>query len=93
MRKHSLHPHQQGRLRQDTCRIGIARQTQSGFGSTEDLEQLKRLESRAAAPQRRLNILLRAQALRRKMRRRRKKLLPGSAELLDQLRGQRDCGI
>jgi hypothetical protein len=40
-----------------------------------------------------MNILLQAQALRRKMRRRRKKLLPDSAELLDELRGQRDRGI
>lgn len=61
--------------------------------STEDLEKLERLENRAAAPQRPLNILLRAQALRGKMRRRRKKLLPDSAELLDQLRAQRDRGI
>lgn len=61
--------------------------------STEDLEKLERLENRAAAPQRSLNILFRAQALRGKMRRRRKKLLPDSAELLDQMRGQRDRGI
>lgn len=32
--------------------------------STEDLEKPERLENRAAAPKRRLNILLRAQALR-----------------------------
>jgi prevent-host-death family protein len=61
--------------------------------STEDLEKLERLENRAAAPQRPLNILLRAQTLRGKMRRRRRKLLPASAELLDQLRAQRDRGI
>ena len=61
--------------------------------STEDLEKLERLENRAAAPQRPLNTLLRAQALRGKIRRRRKQLLPDSAELLDQMRGQRDRGI
>ena len=61
--------------------------------STEDLEKLERLENRAAARQRPLNILLRAQALRERTRRRRKKLLPDSAELLDQLRAQRDSGI
>lgn len=60
--------------------------------STEDLEKLERLEKRGATPQRRLSILLQAQALRRKMRRRRKKLLSDSAELVDQLRGQRDRG-
>jgi prevent-host-death family protein len=60
--------------------------------STEDLEKLERLEKRGAAPQRRLSILLQAQALRGKMLRRRKKSLPDSAELLDRLRGQRDRG-
>jgi prevent-host-death family protein len=60
--------------------------------STEDLEKLERLEKRGAAPQRRLSILLQAQALRRKMRRRRKKWLSDSAELVDQLREQRDRG-
>ena len=58
----------------------------------EDLEKLERLEKRGAAPQRRFSTLLQAQALRRKMRRRRKKLLSDSAELVDQLRGQRDRG-
>jgi prevent-host-death family protein len=60
--------------------------------STEDLEKLERLEKRGAAPQRRLSVLLQAQALRRKMRRRRRKLLSDSAELVDQLRVQRDRG-
>ena len=60
--------------------------------STEDLEKLERLEKRGAAPQRRRSILRQAQALRGKMRRRRKQLLPDSAELLDRLRGQRDRG-
>lgn len=44
--------------------------------STEDLEKPERLENRAAAPKRRLNILLRAQALRAKMRRLRKSYSP-----------------
>jgi prevent-host-death family protein len=61
--------------------------------STEDLARLEALEKHAAAPQRRLNLLLQAQALRGKVRRRRKKLLPDSAARLNSLREQRDRGI
>ena len=61
--------------------------------STEDLERLEHLEQRDAGPRNRLKILLQAQALRGKMRRRRKKILPDSADRLNQLREQRDRGI
>jgi prevent-host-death family protein len=61
--------------------------------STEDLEKLEHLEQRGVAPQRRLNTLVQAQALRAKVRRRRKKILPDSAGRLNQLREQRDRGI
>jgi PHD/YefM family antitoxin component YafN of YafNO toxin-antitoxin module len=61
--------------------------------STEDLERLERLEQRGVNPQGRLQILAQAQALRKKMRRRRKKILPDSAERLNRLRAERDRGI
>jgi prevent-host-death family protein len=61
--------------------------------STEDLERLQHLEQRDVAPQRRLEILVQAEALRGKMRRRRKKMLPDSADRLNKLREQRDRGI
>lgn len=61
--------------------------------STEDLERLEHLEQRDASPQNRLKILVQAQALRGKIRRRRKKILPNSADRLNQLREQRDRGI
>jgi prevent-host-death family protein len=61
--------------------------------STEDLKRLEHLEQRDVAPQNRLKILVQAQALRGKMRRRRKKILSDSADRLNQLRGQRDRGI
>ena len=61
--------------------------------STEDLERLQNLEQRDVGPQNRLKILAQAQALRAKMQRRRKKILPDSADRLNQLREQRDRGI
>lgn len=61
--------------------------------STEDLEMLQRLEQRGVAPRDRLHILAQAQALRAKMRRRRKRMLPDSAERLNRLREERDRGI
>lgn len=61
--------------------------------STEDLEMLQRLEQRGVAPGDRLHILFQAQALRGKMRRRRKKILSESAERLNRLREERGRGI
>ena len=61
--------------------------------STEDLEMLQRLEQRGVTPRDRLRILVQAQALRVKMRRRRRKILPDSAERLNRLREERDRGI
>jgi prevent-host-death family protein len=60
--------------------------------STEDLERLERLERAVAAPLPHLRVLAQAQALRRKIKRRRKKTLPDSAELLSRLREERDRG-
>jgi len=57
--------------------------------STEDLKRLEHLEQRDVAPQNRQKILVQAQALRGKMRRRRKKILPDSADRLNQLRERR----
>jgi prevent-host-death family protein len=61
--------------------------------STEDLERLEHLEQHDVNPQSRLKILAQAQALRAKMRRRRKKLLSDSADRLNKLREQRDRGL
>jgi prevent-host-death family protein len=61
--------------------------------STEDLERLVHLEQRDLAPRHRLKILVQAQALRAKMRRRRKKILSDSADRLNKLREQHDRGI
>ena len=61
--------------------------------STEDLQRLEHLDQRDVGPQNRLKMLVQAQALRGKMRRRRKKILPDSADRLNQLREQRDRGI
>ncbi len=61
--------------------------------STEDLEMLQRLERRGIAPRDRLAILSRAQALRERIRRRRKKPLPDSAKLLNKLREERGRGF
>lgn len=60
--------------------------------STEDLEMLQRLERRSVAPRDRLHILARAKVLRGKMRRRRKKKLPDSAERLSGLREEQNRG-
>jgi prevent-host-death family protein len=60
--------------------------------STGDLEQLERLEQGVKAPLPRLYVLARAQGLRRRIRSRRKKTLPDSAELLNRLRDERDRG-
>jgi prevent-host-death family protein len=61
--------------------------------SAEDLEMLQRLEQHGVAPRDRLHILARAQTLRGKMRRRRKKIIPDSAERLNRLREERDHKI
>lgn len=61
--------------------------------STEDLERLEHLEQHEVGLQNRLKILVQAQALRGKMRRRRKKLLPDSADRLNKLREQSARGI
>ena len=61
--------------------------------STEDLERLERLEAGEGTSEVRLHILAHAQALRRKIKRRRKKLLPDSADLLNRLREKRDRGL
>jgi prevent-host-death family protein len=57
--------------------------------STEDLERLERLGQAVAAPLPRLRILAQAQALRRKIKRRRKKTLPDSADILRRLGEER----
>ncbi len=61
--------------------------------STKDLEMLQRLEQRGIVPRDRLSILSRAKALREKIWRRRKKVLPDSAERLNKLREDRGRGI
>lgn len=61
--------------------------------STEDLERLERLDAGEGTSEMRLHVLTRAQALRRKIKRRRKKLLPDTAELLSRLREKRDRGL
>jgi prevent-host-death family protein len=61
--------------------------------STEDLEKLERLEAGEGTSEVRLHILAQAQALRRRITRRRKKLLPDSADLLNRLREKRDRGV
>jgi prevent-host-death family protein len=61
--------------------------------STEDLEKLERLEAGEGTSEVRLHILAQAQALRRRITRRRKKRLPDSANLLNQLREKRDRGV
>ena len=60
---------------------------------TEDLEILQHLEQRGIAPWDRLSILSRAQALRERIWRRRKKIISDSAERLNRLREERDRGI
>lgn len=61
--------------------------------STKDLERLERLERGDETPEVRFRILAQAQALRRKISRRRKKILPDSAEILDRLRDERSRGL
>jgi len=61
--------------------------------STEDLEKLERLEAGEGTSEVRLHILAQAHALRRRITRRRKKLLPDSADLLNRLREKRDRGV
>ena len=61
--------------------------------STEDLERLERLEAEEGTSEVRLHILAQAQALRRRITRRRKKLLPDSADLLNRLREKRNRGL
>lgn len=61
--------------------------------STEDLERLERLEGGERTSEVRFHILAQAQTLRRKIKRRRKKLLPDSAALLNRLREKRDRGL
>jgi prevent-host-death family protein len=61
--------------------------------STEDLERLERLEAGEATAEVHLHALTQAQVLRRKIQRRRKKLLPDSADLLNRLREKRDRGL
>jgi prevent-host-death family protein len=61
--------------------------------STEDLERLERLEAGEETAEVHLHILAQAQTLRRKIQRRRKKLLPDSAGLLNRLREKRDRGL
>ncbi len=58
--------------------------------STEDLERLERLDQGKDSPEARIRILAQAQALRRKIYRRRRKRLSDSAKLLDRLREKRD---
>ena len=61
--------------------------------STEDLEKLERLETGEETSAVRLQVLARAQVLRRKIQRRRKRLLSDSAVLLNKLREKRDRGV
>jgi len=61
--------------------------------STEDLEKLERLEAGEGNTDVHLRILGQAQTLRRRIQRRRKKLLPDSADLLNKLREKRDRGV
>jgi prevent-host-death family protein len=61
--------------------------------STEDLEKLEQLEAGAGTGEAHLHILEQAQVLRRKIQRRRKKLIPGSADLLNRMREKRDRGL
>jgi prevent-host-death family protein len=61
--------------------------------STEDLERLERLEAGTGTAEVHLHVLAQAQVLRRKIQRRRKKLLPDSAALLNRLRQKRDRGL
>lgn len=61
--------------------------------STEDLEKLEQLERGKEAPEIRFHILAQAKSLRGKMKRRRKKALSNSADLLNHLREQRHRGI
>lgn len=61
--------------------------------SAEDLERLEQLEREKETPEVRFHVLAQAQALRRKIYRRRKKTLSDSAKLLNRLREQRDRGL
>jgi prevent-host-death family protein len=61
--------------------------------STEDLERLERLEAGEGTAEVHLHNLTQAQVLRRRIQRRRKKLLPDSADLLNRLREKRDRGL
>ncbi len=61
--------------------------------STEDLEVLQHLEQHGMAQRGRLHILVQAQALRERIRRRRKKILSDSAERVNRLREERHRGI
>ena len=57
--------------------------------SAEDLEKLERLEQGKESDEVRLEILVQARNLRRKILARRKRTLPDSVKLLDRLRRQR----
>ena len=61
--------------------------------STEDLQRLEQLEAAEGTSEVHLQVLAQAQVLRRKVQRRRKKLLPNSAGLLNKLREKRDRGL
>jgi prevent-host-death family protein len=61
--------------------------------SAEDLARLEQLEREKESPESRFHTLAQAQALRRKIYRRRKKALSDSAKLLNRLREQRDRGL
>ena len=57
--------------------------------STEDLEKLERLERETEGPDTRFHVLTQAHTLRQKIKRRRKKLLSDSADILNSLRDGR----
>jgi prevent-host-death family protein len=61
--------------------------------STDDLAKLERFELEKESPEIRVRILTEARDLRRKIRRRRKKVLPDSALSLERLRKERNRGI
>ena len=61
--------------------------------STEDLEKLEQLERGTEVPEVRFHILAQAKSLRGKIKRRRKKTLSDSADLLNRLREQRNRGV
>ena len=61
--------------------------------STEDLEKLERLERETEGPEARLHALAQARTLRQKIKRRRKKLLSDSVDVLNSLRDGRSRGL